>query len=119
MIFTYMLLKKFFAGPSPEQTERKRRLAVNAAGKRSPCEIVAFDGKSISYTYSVAGITYGASQDVSEIQVRLPVSEEKILGHGSVKYDPRNAANSIVLCEEWSGLPGRKKARTMVAGSAR
>ena len=116
MILTYMLLKKFLGGPSPEDAERKRRLAVNAAGKRSRCEIVSFDGKSIFYTYSVAGITYGATQDVSGIPVRLPVNEEKILGQGSVKYDPRNAANSIVLCEDWSGLPVRKKSRTMVAG---
>jgi hypothetical protein len=29
-----------------------------------------------------------------------------LLGPALVKFDPRNPANSIVICEEWSGLGG-------------
>jgi len=38
----------------------------------------------------------------------LPADRMSMVGPASVKYDPRNPANSIVLCEQWSGLRGKK-----------
>ncbi len=61
----------------------------------------------IAYSYSVAGVTYEASQDLSALQQLLPPDVMTIVGPVSVKFDPRNPANSIVLCEEWSGLRNR------------
>ena len=62
---------------------------------------------SIVYSYNVAGVTYTASQDLSALQSRLPPDVMTMAGPVSVKFDPRNPANSIVLCEEWSGLRNR------------
>ena len=45
---------------------------------------------------------YTASQDLSLLG-RAPVDLASV--HAlSVKYDPRNPANSIIMSEEWSGL---------------
>jgi hypothetical protein len=34
----------------------------------------------------------------------LPRDPGRLIGPASVKYEPANPANSIVLCEGWSGL---------------
>ena len=48
-----------------------------------------------------------ASQDVTDLQDKLPADRMSMVGAVSVKFVPRNAANSIVLCEEWTGLRNR------------
>jgi len=40
------------------------------------------------------------------LQALLPSNPMSVIGPAQVKFDPRNPANSIVLCEEWSGLRG-------------
>ena len=62
---------------------------------------------SIVYSYSVAGVVYTASQDVTDLQGKLPADRMSMVGAVSVKFAPRNPANSMVLCEEWSGLRNR------------
>ena len=57
----------------------------------------------VFYSYAVRGVEYTASQDVSRLADRLP-NDLSAMGAVSVKYDPRNPANSIVIAEEWSGL---------------
>jgi len=64
----------------------------------------------IHYQYELRGVAYFASQDVSGLRAWLPEEPARLIGAVSVKYDPRNPANSIVLCEEWSGLPGKREA---------
>jgi len=59
---------------------------------------------TIEYSYDVRGVEYIATQDLSALQDRLPAPRLSIAGPASIKYDPRNPANSIVLCEDWSGL---------------
>jgi hypothetical protein len=95
--------------PTPEELERRRRAALQREGKMGDGEIVDVeaDSASIVYSYSVAGVVYTASQDVSALQSLLPRDVMTMVGPVSVKFDPRNAANSMVLCEEWSGLRNR------------
>ena len=59
------------------------------------------------YSYGVRGVEYTASQDVTMLQEYLPHDYSEV-GPVSVKYDPRNPANSIVVAEQWSGLRVRK-----------
>ena len=55
--------------------------------------------------YSVGGAGYATSQDVAELQVVLGVQPEKLIGCPvTVKYAMRNPANSMIVCEGWSGL---------------
>ncbi len=90
--------------PTPEEIERRRRLALNRIGKMADAMILDVQETSIEYSYDVRGIEYTAMQDVTLLQDRLPPDRMMLAGPASVKYDPRNPANSIVLCEEWSGL---------------
>jgi hypothetical protein len=65
-------------------------------------------GGDIFYTYAVNGVEYSATQDVSTILEHLPGTITALAGAATVKYIPRNPANSIVVCEEWSGLRAMK-----------
>ena len=48
---------------------------------------------------------YTASQDISQLGDYVHCDLERLTGRvASLKYSPRNPANSIILCEEWSGL---------------
>ena len=38
------------------------------------------------------------------LRALLPSDPTAVNGVVVVKYDPRNPANSMVLCEQWSGL---------------
>jgi hypothetical protein len=96
---------------SPEEIERKRRIAVNGGGKLIDGEIIDVEGASVIYSYSVRGVGYTAAQDVIALESLLPENPMAMIGPALVKFDPRNPANSIVVCEEWSGLHGRERRR--------
>ena len=98
---------RFRRSPTTEELERRRRIAINARGKLGDGEITDVEGAAIIYEYQVAGVGYAASQDVSTLESLLPEDLMSIVGPASVKFDRRNPANSIVLCEEWSGLRHR------------
>ncbi len=90
--------------PTPEEIERRRRVLLQREGKMGDGEIIDVEVVSIVYTYSVGGVVYTSSQDISALQALLPPDAMTMVGPVSVKFDPRNPANSIVLCEDWSGL---------------
>jgi hypothetical protein len=95
--------------PTPEELEKRRRLAVHAVGKLGDGEVLDVEGAAVVFSYSVAGVGYTASQDVTAFEAQLPENTMNLIGQAQVKFDPRNPANSIVICEEWSGLVGRKR----------
>lgn len=91
---------------SPEERERMRRLKVNGSRRWIEGEVAEADESVIHYSYEFRGVTYSASQDVSALKELLPADPALLIGRlVTVKFDPVNPANSIVLCEEWSGLP--------------
>ena len=100
-VLAWRLLRK---GPTPEELERLRRLGVHKKGKLGDGEIVDVDGVSIVYSYSVAGVIYTTTQDATALEADLPADRMLMIGPVMIKFDPRNPANSIVMCEEWSGL---------------
>ncbi len=59
---------------------------------------------ALYYSYSIGGVQYEASQDVTALRHLLPPEPERLIGLASLKYAPRNPANSILICERWSGL---------------
>jgi hypothetical protein len=89
---------------SPEELERLRRLKIHQDGKMGDGEIVEVEAGSIVYSYNIAGMEYTAAQDTRDLQSALPANSMNLVGPVRIKFDPRNPANSIVLCEEWSGL---------------
>ena len=56
------------------------------------------------YTYDVAGVTYEASQDVTHLRQFIDLYSCRLGLPASVKYDPHNPGDSIVISESWSGL---------------
>ena len=97
---------------TPAELEKLRRLDVNKYGRISAGKVLDFleaekaGSKSawVVYSYEVAGVTYEAAQDVSAlpaIAARAWVFSGRT---ASVKYDPKRPGNSIIACEEWSGL---------------
>jgi hypothetical protein len=90
--------------PTPDEIERRRREALYGGGKICDGEIIDVEGPSIIYSYSVAGVGYTAAQNVSPLGSQLPADPMSMIGPVALKYDPRNPANSIVLCEHWTGL---------------
>ena len=89
-----------------EELERRRREALAARGKMGDATLVEIRDDLLFYSYGVRGVEYTASQDVTRLREYLP-HDYLAVASVSVKYDPRNPANSIVLAEQWSGLRGR------------
>lgn len=99
-----------------EELERMRRLDVNRRGRISAGKILesiepnprAHARRLVLYKYEVAGVTYEAAQDISGIPGEASGAQYLVGQAASIKYDPKNPSNSIIACEEWTGLPEKK-----------
>ena len=89
---------------NPKDKEKRRRLAVNQFGRLGDATVTDIENGTIFYEYSVRGVGYMASQDISQLGDRIPTETHRLIGPATLKYTPVNPANSIVVCEEWSGL---------------
>ncbi len=56
------------------------------------------------YTYSISGVTYETAQDVTGLEEQAHLGRIAAGQTASVKYDPSNPSNSILLADDWSGL---------------
>jgi len=88
---------------TPAERERKRRDWLVRSGKMGDATLMDMQESNLFYAYLVRGVEYTASQDVSLLKDQIP-SDLSLLSSVSVRYDPKNPANSIVVSEEWSGL---------------
>jgi hypothetical protein len=89
----------------PKDKEKLRRLDVNLNGRLGDATITDINDDAIIYEYSVRGLTYTASQDITQLRELIPADPHRLIGRpASLKYSSQNPANSILLCEEWSGL---------------
>lgn len=104
---------------SPAERERLRRQRIAATGRITDgmvmdvCEVPVANGSPenaglsaqlLIFHYDVAGVTYEASQDVTYLRQFIDLHTCKLGVPASIKYDPQNPGNSIVISEEWSGL---------------
>ena len=87
----------------PEERERQRRATLVSTGKMGDAMLTEVIDDYLIYAYQVRGVEYTASQDVSTLKDRVPADLSSLLAI-SIRYDPRNPANSIVVAEQWSGL---------------
>lgn len=115
---------------NPEEEERKRRLHLNQIGRIAEGQVVELvehppDSKEarkglfgagarplvdmrprrlVSYSYSISGVTYHTAQDITGLESQVRV-ERLVAGQpASVKYDPANPVDSILVADDWSGL---------------
>ncbi|HKA43592.1 MAG TPA: hypothetical protein VKF40_16555 [Burkholderiales bacterium] len=76
---------------------RKRHVAPSDNPPDSPRKVVC-------YSYSISGVTYETAQDITGLEERVCL-ERVVAGQpASVKYDPSNPSNSILVADDWSGL---------------
>ena len=89
----------------PKDKEKLRRLEVNQNGRLGDATITDISEDAIFYEYFVGGLTYSSSQDISQLREMIPADSHRLIGRpASLKYSVQNPANSILLCEDWSGL---------------
>ena len=104
----------------PKDKEKRRRLEVNSNGRLGDATILEVRDDAIFYEYSVRGIHYTASQDISKLLELIPGDPQRLIGcPASLKYAYHNPANSILLCEEWSGLRMGGRPVNGIVGSTR
>jgi hypothetical protein len=96
---------------NPEKREKRRRLLVHRTGRLGDALVLEVSDEATStllyYTYTVHGVEYNASQDISTLKHLLPAEPGRFVGVAHLKYALKNPANSILICEEWSGLRAR------------
>lgn len=56
------------------------------------------------YSYRIGGVDYECSQDVTYMRMIVDPATIRVGFPCSVRYQPGNPQNSIVVAEEWSGL---------------
>ena len=102
---------------TPEERERRRRLKVNALGRITDGLITDVETihtasgailHLLHFSYTLSGVTYSAAQDITTLLAHLDGDPGRIAGAASVKYLPGNPSNSIVICEDWSGISRRQ-----------
>jgi len=97
---------------TPEQLEKQRRDFLQQVGRIIDGTVIDVaeieqQGRPVQlliYTYDVAGVSYEASQDVTHLRQHIDMHTCRIGLPASIKYDPQNPGNSIVIAEGWSGL---------------
>jgi hypothetical protein len=129
-----LLHRFFQKPDDPEGEERRRRFQLNQVGRiveglvvelvetpASPAPVVpsgmfsrskvaassaALRGvrRLVRYSYSISGVTYETAQDVTGLEERLCLERLAAGQPASVKYDPSNPSNSILVADDWSGI---------------
>jgi len=100
-LMVWLVLKR---RATPEKRERRRRLLLHQQGRLGEALITEIGDDHLYYSYSIRGVQYTASQDVGALRGRLPQDLSRVIGTAGMKYATNNPGNSILICEEWSGL---------------
>jgi hypothetical protein len=98
---------------TPDQREHERRMRISEMGRITDGTVIdvsemqtsgAGELQLLIYHYDVAGVSYEASQDVSALRHMVDLHSCRSGLMTSIKYDPSNPGNSIVISENWTGL---------------
>jgi len=131
-ILAIALLVYAFKRPrvDPEEAERKRRLHLNHIGRIAEGQVVDLNEQPappaeerrgllgsrsrpltvpkprylVSYSYSISGVTYHTAQDITGLESQVRFDRLMAGQQASVKYDPANPSDSILVADDWSGL---------------
>lgn len=108
----YALLRRKPKGPA--DLERDRRTWLDGIGRITDGTVIDVQELPHSnshhtavlliYKYDVAGVSYECSQDVTYLRQWINLHSCRLGLHTSVKYDPHNPGNSLVISESWMGL---------------
>jgi len=99
--------------PSAEELERARRQFLVQSGRLADgmlldvFEVAAEDGRTLTmllFSYRVGGVDYECSQDITDLGAVVDAKQVRAGFPCTVRSQPGNPQNSIVVAEEWSGL---------------
>jgi hypothetical protein len=125
-----MIAYAFFRpAEEPEEIERKRRLHLNQIGRIAEGQVVELVAhppepreskrlfgprarplgdmsprQLVSYSYAISGVTYHTAQDITGLESQVSLDKLVAGQPASIKYDPSNPTDSILVADDWSGL---------------
>jgi hypothetical protein len=109
-VAAWLLLRK---RPTPEELELDRRRLLVQAGRLVDgmlldiCNVPAEDGRTLTmllFSYRIGGVDYECTQDITLLGEVVDPKQVRAGFPCSVRYQPGNPQNSIVVAEGWSGL---------------
>lgn len=99
---------------TPDELERERRVWLEGIGRITDGTVIDVQELAaenthrsatlLIYKYDVAGVSYECSQDVTHLRHWINLHSCRLGLPTSVKYDPQNPGNSLVISESWMGL---------------
>ncbi|HXU19088.1 MAG TPA: hypothetical protein VN788_00740 [Verrucomicrobiae bacterium] len=92
------------SGPADDDKEKAGGRQIGLLTKRQGLAEDGSPQKLLYYTYAISGVTYETAQDITGLEERFHLSRITSGQTASVKYDPSNPSNSILLADDWSGL---------------
>jgi hypothetical protein len=113
IVFAVALWLVFRKRPTAEEIEYARRYFLVQSGRLVDGMLldifdVAGDAgeprSMLLFSYRIGGVDYECSQDVTYMQTIVDPTTIRVGFPCSVRYQPGNPQNSIVVAEEWSGL---------------
>ena len=99
--------------PTADEVERARRQFLVQSGRLvdgmllDVTQVAAGDGGTLTmliYNYRIGGVDYDCSQDVTGLGGVLDITTVRAGFPCTVRYQPGNPQNSIVVAEGWTGL---------------
>ena len=112
LLGAYALLRR--KPKTPDALERERRAWLEVTGRITDGTVIDVQELAAAsnhhaaimliYKYDVAGVSYECSQDVTYLRHWINLHSCRLGLHTSVKYDPQNPGNSLVVSENWMGL---------------
>ena len=112
LIAVYLLVRR--KPKTADDLERERRSWLEGTGRITDGTVIDVQeletaakrhaAVMLIYKYDVAGVSYECSQDVTYLRHWINLHSCRLGLHTSVKYDPQNPGNSLVVSENWMGL---------------
>jgi len=105
--------------PTAEELERERRRFLVQSGRlvdgmfldicevEAPAKPKSEAGRMLTmllYSYRIGGVDYECSQDITHMGEVVDAAQVRAGFPCTVRYQPGNPQNSIVVAEEWTGL---------------
>ena len=99
--------------PSAEEMERARRQFLVQSGRLvdgmllDVYDVAGADGSTstfLLFNYRIAGVDYECSQEITAMRGVVEAGEVRAGFPCTVRYQPGNPHNSIVVAEGWTGL---------------
>jgi hypothetical protein len=99
--------------PSADEIERARRRFLVQSGRLvdgmllDVYDVEGADGRTLTFllfSYRIAGVDYECSQEITAMRDVVEAAEVRAGFPCTVRYQPGNPYNSIVVAEGWTGL---------------